>query len=191
MTGKKKNKTILIAVAALVLVGAGVVYGYFKYLPEEAQQARQAKVSENLLAKAKEAEQQGDTDAALEYYQEFLEINAEPPHNTNPSIGTVYASMGNIYFKTLKYSKAIDYLKKALDHSTQYVGKQSPQVADQWFYLASIYDKQGEVKLALDHYKSSRNIQAKLGRDTGKVDTVIDELEDYMVNAKLHNRSSS
>jgi len=190
MTGKKKNKTILIVVAALVLVSAGV-YGYMKYLPEGTQEARQAAVSDDLLAKAKEAEQQGDTEEALEYYQEFLDVNAEPPNNINPKIGPVYASMGNIYFKTLKYSKAIDYLKKALDHSTQYVGKQSPQVADQWFYLAAVYDKQGEVKLALDHYKNSRSIQAKLGVDTGRVDVVIDELEDYMVNAKLQTRSSS
>jgi tetratricopeptide (TPR) repeat protein len=190
MIGKKKNKTILIIVAVLVLAGAGV-YGYMKYLPEGAKQARQAAVSENLLAKAKEAEQQGDTDEALEYYQEFLDVNAEPPSNTQPAVGTVYASMGNIYFKQFKYPKAIDYLKKALDHSTQYAGKQSPQVADHWFYLASVYDKQGEVKLALDHYKNCRSIQAKLGRDTGKVDIVIDELENYMVNANLHSRSSS
>jgi len=189
MTGKKKNKTILIAVAALVLVGAGV-YGYMKYLPEESRQARAAAVSEDLLAKAKEAEQQGNADDALEYYQEFLDINAKPPNNTQPAIGTVYASMGNIYFKQFKYPKAIDYLKKALDHSLQYAGKQSPQAADQWFSLATVYDKQGEVKLALDHYKNSRAIQARLGRDTGRVDTVIDELESYMVNASLQSRSS-
>ena len=190
MSGKKNSKIILIVVAVLMLAGAGV-YGYIKYLPEGAQQARKAEVSENLLAKAKEAEQQGDTEQALEYYQEFLEINAEPPNNTNPTVGTVYASMGNIYFKQFKYPKALDYLKKALDHSTQYAGKQSAQTADHWFYLASVYDKQGEVKLALDHYKNSRDIRTKLGTDTGKVDTVIDELENYMVNAKLHGRSSS
>ncbi len=188
MTGKKKSKIILIITAVLVLTAAGV-YGYIKYLPEEAQQARQAKVSENLLAKAKEAEQQGNTAKALEYYQEFLDVNAEPPGNTQPAVGTVYASMGNIYFKQFKYAKAIDYLKKALDHSTQYVGKNSKEAGDHWFYLATVYDKQGDVKLALDHYKNSRSIQAKLGRDTGKVDTVIDELENYMVNAKLHTRS--
>ena len=39
MTGKKKNKTILIIVAALVFSAAGV-YGYIKYLPEGAQEAR-------------------------------------------------------------------------------------------------------------------------------------------------------
>ena len=190
MSGKKNNKIILIVAVALVLVGVGA-YGYIKYLPEGAKQAHEAEVSQNLLAKAKEAEQQGNTEDALEYYQEFLDINAEPPNNTKPTIGVVYASMGNIYFKQFKYPKAIGYLKKALDHSTQYAGKQSAQTADHWYYLAAVYDKQGEVKMALDHYKNSRNIQAKLGTDTGKVDTVIDELEDYMVNAKLHNRSSS
>ena len=190
MTGKKKNKTILIIVAALVFSAAGV-YGYIKYLPEGAQEARKAEASSNLLTKAKEAEQKGDVEEALEYYQEFLDVNAEPPSNTQPVVGTVYASMGNIYFKQFKYPKAIDYLKKALDHSTQYAGKQSQQVADQWFYLASIYDKQGEVKMALDHYKNSRNIHLKLGNDTGRMDKVIDELEDYMVNANLQTRSSA
>ena len=190
MSGKNKNKMIVIVTAVLVLAGAGV-YGYIKYLPEGAQQSRQAAVSENLLAKATAAEQRGDTEDALEYYQEYLDINAEPPNNTNPTIGKVYASMGNIYFKKFKYTKAIDYLKKALDHSNQYAGKQSEQTADHSFYLASVYDKQGDVKLALDHYKNSRNIRAKLGGDTGKVDTVIDELENYMVNAKLQTRSSS
>ena len=186
-----KNKKIIMIVAAVLVLGGAAAYGYIKYLPEETQQARQAKASENLLAKAKKAEQQGDTEQALEYYQEFLDFNAEPPHNTQPAVGTVYASMGNIYFKQFKYAKAIDYLKKALDHSTQYVGKESEQTGQHWYYLAAIYDKQGEVKLALDHYKHSRRIQAKLGRDTGKVDTVIDELENYMVNAELQTRSAT
>jgi tetratricopeptide (TPR) repeat protein len=189
MTGKKKNKTILIAVTALVLAGTGV-YGYMKYLPEEARESRKAEVSENLLAKAKEAELQGDTDEALEYYQEFLDINAEPPSNTKPAVGSVHASMGNIFFKKFKYSQAIEHFKKALDHSTQYVGKQSQLSADHWFFLASVYDKQGEVKTALDHYKNSRDIQVKLGGDTEMVDKMIDELEDYMVNANLQSRSS-
>jgi hypothetical protein len=89
MTGKKKNKTILIAVAALVLAGAGV-YGYMKYLPEGTQEARKAAVSENLLAKAKQAELEGNTDGALKHYQEFLDVNAESPNNTQPAIGGVY-----------------------------------------------------------------------------------------------------
>ena len=189
MTGKKKNKTILIAVVALVLAGAGI-YGYMKYLPQGTQEARQAAVSENLLAKAKQAELQGDTDEALEYYQEYLEINAEPPNNTQSAIGGVYANMGNIYFKQFKYPKAIEYLKKGLDHSTQYGDKNSQQTADRWFILASVYDKQGEIKTALDHYKNSRNILVKLDGDTSKVDKMIDELEDYMVNANLQTRSS-
>ena len=46
------------------------------------------------------------------------------------------------------------------------------------------------MKEALEHYKNSRDIQSKLGRDTEKVDKVIDELENYMVNAKLQSRSS-
>jgi tetratricopeptide (TPR) repeat protein len=105
-------------------------------------------------------------------------------------VGSVHASMGNIFFKKFKYSQAIEHFKKALDHSTQYGGKQSQQSADYWFALASVYDKQGEVKTALDHYKNCRDIQVKLGGDTGKVDQVIDELEDYMVNANLQSRSS-
>ena len=51
MTGKKKNKTILILVAALVFSAAGV-YGYIKYLPEGAQEARKAEASSNLLTTA-------------------------------------------------------------------------------------------------------------------------------------------
>jgi tetratricopeptide (TPR) repeat protein len=189
MAEKKNNKIVLIAVAALALAGAGF-YGYTKYLPEGTQEARQVAVSENLLTKAKQAEQEGNTDKALEYYQEYLEVNAAPPNNTQPAIGGVYASMGNIYFKQLKYPKAIEFLKKGLDHSSKYGDKSSLETAKNWFALASIYDKQGEVQLALDNYKNSRAIQAKLGSDTGKVDKVIDQLEDYMVNAKLQTRSS-
>ena len=180
---------IMIVVAVLVLTGA-VAYGYMKYLPGEGGESRAAAVSKNLLAKAHEAEQKGDTEEALEYYQEYLEINAAPPHNTQPEVGGVYASMGNIYYKQFKYTKAIDHFKKALDHSTQHVGQQSQQTADNWLSLASIYDKQGEVKMALDHYKNNKAIQVKLGGDTSKVDKVIDELEHYMVTAKLQSSSS-
>ncbi len=191
MTGKKKNKTILIIVAALVLVGVGI-YGFMNMEKLEILVKKSTgSDSRDLLALAVEAEQAGDSDKALEYYQGFLDVHSDAPANTDPSVGTAYAGMGNIYFKQFKYPKALDYLKKALDHSTQYAGKQSPQLADHWFYLAAVYDKQGDVKLALDHYKNSRSIQAKLGVDTGRVDTVIDELENYMVNANLQTRSSS
>ena len=54
MSGQKK--TILIAVAVVVLAGASA-YGYMKYLPEESRQARTTAVSDNLLAKAKQARQ--------------------------------------------------------------------------------------------------------------------------------------
>ena len=190
MAEKKNNKIVLIAVAALALVGASV-YGYMKYLPEGTLEARKVAVSENLLTKAKQAELEGDTDGALKYYQEYLEINATPPNNTQPAMGGVYASMGNIYYKQLKYPKAIEFLKKGLDHSSKYGDKNSLETAKNWFVLASIYDKQGEVQMALDNYKNSQAIQVKLGGDTGKVDKVIDELEDYMVNANLQTRSTS
>ena len=191
MTGMKKNKIILITVTALVLMGAGV-YGYFNIEKLEIMAKKSSgSDSQDLLALAAKAEQAGNHDKALDYYQGFLDVHLDAPANADPGVGTAYAGMGNIYFKQFKYPKALDYLKKALDHSTQYAGKQSQQTADHWFYLAAVYDKQGEVKTALDHYKNSRNIQAKLGGDTGKVDTVIDELENYMVNANLHSSSAS
>ena len=191
MTGKKKNKTILIAVAALVLAGVGV-YGYMNVEKLEVMVKKTTgSTSQDLLELAKGAEQSGDYDKALGYYQGFVDVHSDAPANTDPGVGIAYAGMGNIYLKQFKYPKAIEYLKKALDHSTQYAGKQSQQAADQWFSLASIYDKQGEIKTALDHYKNSRAIQVKLDGDTGKVDQVIDELEDYMVNANLQTRSSS
>ncbi len=190
MTGKKKNKTILIAVTALVLAGVGV-YGYMNVEKLEVMVKKTTgSNSQDLLALAKGAEQSGDYDKALDYYQGFVDVHSDAPAHTDPGVGIAYAGMGNIYFQQFKYPKAIEYLKKALDHSTQYAGKQSQQAADQWFILASVYDKQGEIKLALDHYKNSRDIQVKLGGDTEKVDTVIDELENYMFNANLQTRSS-
>jgi len=190
MTGKKKNKTILIAVAALVLAGAGV----YAYMNMEKLEVLVKKTtgsnSQDLLALAVEAEQSGDYDKALGYYEGFVDVHSDAPANTDPAVGTAYASMGDIYLKQFKYPKAIEYLKKGLDHSTQYGGKNNQLTADHWFALASIYDKQGEIKTALDHYKNSRNILVKLDGDTGRVDKVIDELEDYMVNANLQSRSS-
>ncbi len=189
MTEKKKSNTLWIILAIAVLVGAAV-YGYMKYLPEGAKESRKAAVSENLLAKAKEAEQAGDIEEALEYYQEFLAINAQPPDNKNPAVGGVYASMGSIYFKSFKYPKALEHFQKALDHALQHIGKRSMEAGERWFSLASIYDKQGNVKKALEHYKNSQAIQNKLGADTTAVDKLILELEDYMVNVKLNSSGS-
>ncbi len=187
MTGKKKNKTILIIVAALVLAGAGV-YGFMNMETLEILVKKTTgSDSQDLLALAKEAEQDGDNDKALGYYQGFLDVHSD----TDPATGFAYAGIGNIYLKQLKYNKAIEYLKKGLDHSAQFAGKQSQQAADQWFILGSVYDKQGEIQTALDHYKNSREIQVKLDGDTEKVDKMIDALEDYMVNANLHTSSSS
>lgn len=192
MTEKKKSNTVLIIVLAVLVLGA-VGYGYMKYSTETGGpggSSGKATVNENLLAKAKQAEQAGDTDQALEYYQEFLTINAQPPDLKNPAVGTVHASMGNIYFKKFKYPKAIEHFKTALDHAILHIGKQSQEAGERWFSLASIYDKQGEVKTALEHYQNSRAIQAKLGEDTSDVDQVILALEDYMLNAKLQTQSS-
>ena len=187
MTGKKKNKTILIAVVALVLAGAGV-YGYMNMEKLEILVKKTTgSDSQDLLALAQGAEQSGDYDKAMGYYQGYVSVNSD----TDPNVGTAYAGIGNIYLKQFKYPKAIEYLKKALDHSTQYAGPQSPQMAEHWFILASVYDKQGEIKTALDHYKNSRDILVKLDGDTEKVDKMIDELEDYMVNANLQTRSSA
>ena len=191
MTGKKKNKTILIAVAALILVGAGV-YGYMNMEKLEVLVKKTTgSESQDLLALAQGAEQSGDYDKAMGYYQGFVDVHSDASSNTDPNVGIAYASMGNIYLKQFKYPKAIEYLKKGLDHSTQSGGKSSQLTADHWFALASIYDKQGDIKMALDHYKSSRDILAKLDEDTEKVDKMIDELEDYMVNANLQTRSSA
>ena len=191
MTEKKKSNTLLIILAVVVLA-AGGVYGYMKYLPEEGGSgvSKKAAISENLLAKAQKAEQAGDTEEALEYYQEFLEINAEPPDYKNPKVGGVYASMGSIYFKKFKYAKALEHFQDALDHALQHIGKRSQEAGERWFSLASIYDKQGEVKQALEHYKNSQAIQSKLGADTTAVDKLILELEDYMVNVNLNSSAS-
>ncbi len=191
MTEKKKSNTVLIIVLAVLVLGV-VGYGYMKYSTQTGPTgSNKAAVSENLLAKAKQAEQEGDTDQALEYYQEFLEINTQPQDYKNPAVGTVHASMGSLYFKKFKYPKAIEHFQDALDHALQNLGKNSRETGKRWFSLASIYDKQGEVKIALKHYQNSRAIQTKLGDDTSDVDQVILELEDYMVNAKLQTKSSS
>ena len=187
MTEKKKNKTILIAVVALVLAGAGV-YGYMNIEKLEVLVKKSTgSDSQDLLALAKGAEQSGDYDKAMGYYQGYVSASSD----TDPGVGTAYAGMGSIYFKQFKYPKAIEYLKKALEHSNLYVNPKNEQVADQWFILASVYDKQGDIKLALDHYKNSRAILVKLDGNTDKVDKMIDELEDYMVNANLQTRSSA
>lgn len=191
MTGKKKNKTILIAVATLVLAGAGV-YGYMNMEKLEVLVKKSTgSDSRDLLALAQAAEQSGDYNKALGYYQGFVDVHSDATAKTDPAVGTAYASMGDIYLKQFKYNKAIEYLKKGLDLSTQYGDKNSQRTADQWFSLASIYDKQGEIKTALVNYKNSRDILVKLDGDTAKVDKVIDELEDYMVNANLQTHSSA
>ena len=191
MTAKKKSNTVLIvALAALVL---GIVgYGYMKYsvnFTGSGGAERRAQVNQDLLAKAKKAEQEGDTESALEYYQEFLQINAKPEDYKNPDVGAVHASMGAIYFKKFKYAKAQTHFQDALDHAVKFLGKQSREAGERWFSLAAIYDKQGDVKNALEHYKNSQAIQAKLGDDTADVDKVILQLEDFMLNAKLQSSS--
>ncbi len=190
MTEKKKSNTVLIILAVVILAAAGV-YGYMKYLPLEGPGGSdKAAVNENLLAKAKQAEQAGDTEEALEYYQEYLEINAQPQDYKNPAVGTVHASMGSIYFKKFKYAKALEHFQDALDHALQYIGKRSQEAGERWFSLASIYDKKGDVKKALEHYQNSQAIQNKLGADTTAVDKLILQLEDYLVNVKLNSKAS-
>ena len=185
MKEKKKTDPKLIIIAAVVVIAAAV----FAYMNMEKIEVMVKKTagseSKDLLALAKEAEESGNTGKAIEYYEGFITAASE----SDPELGNAYGGMGKIYFKEFKYHRAIENFKKALDHSTQYIGKNSQEAARHWFSLAAIYDKQGEVKKALSHYKNSQAIKAKLGVDTDQVDQVIDELEDYMVNANLQTTS--
>ncbi len=185
MQGKKKVDPKIMIIGAVVVVAAAI----FAYMNMEKIEIMVKKTagseSKDLLALAMAAEEAGNTHKALEYYEGFVSSASE----SDPELGNAYGGIGNIYFKQFKYHKAIQNLQKALDHSTQYIGKNSQEAARHWFSLASIYDKQGEVKKALSHYKNSRAIKAKLGVDTDDVDRVIDELEDYMVNANLQTTS--
>lgn len=183
--GQKKTNPKIMIIAAVVVVAVAVV-GYMNMEKIEILVKQSTgSAPQDLLALAQEAEAAGDTGKAIGYYEGFISVQPKE----NPKVAAAYTGIGNIYLKEFKYHKAVQQFQKALDLTNQYGSKDSQEAAAAWYSLGAVYDKQGEVKKALDHYKSSQTIQAKLGVDTDDVDQVIDELEDYMVNANLHTSS--
>ena len=184
--GQKKVDPKIMIIGAVVLVAAAL----FAYMNKETLEIMVKKTTgsetKDLLAMARAAEEGGDYDKALEYYNGYITVQPKE----DPNLGNAYSGIGTIYFKQFKYHNAIQNFQKALDHSTQFIGPESQEVSEHWYSLAAIYDKQGEVKKALEHYKNSQAIKAKLGVDTDQVDQVILELEDYMVNANLESTTS-
>jgi len=185
MKGKKKlDPKIIIAAAVVVVVIAVVAYMNMEKIEVMVKKTAGSE-SKDLLALAKDAEESGDTRKALQYYEGFISAASA----SDPDLGSAYGGIGSIHIKQKNYHKAIENFQKALDHSNQYLGKNSQEAAQYWFSLAAIYDLQGESTKALSHYKNSQSIKVKLGVDTEKVDQIVDELEEYMVNANLQTAS--
>lgn len=184
--GFKKSDPKIKIIAAVVVVVVVAITGYMNMEKIEIMVKKTTgSAPQDLLALAYEAEAAGDNDKAIGYYEGFISVQSKD----NPKVAAAYTGIGNIYLKEFKYHKAVLQFQKALDHTNEYGSKESQEAAAAWYSLGAVYDKQGEVKKALNHYKSSQTIQAKLGVDTDEVDQVIDELEDYMVNANLHTSS--
>lgn len=105
------------------------------------------------------AEKRGDDVSALKFFLEALE-QAEAAKDSS-SVAILYYSIGISYRKTGDYADALTFLTKAL--SMERALKRQNKEANCLMALANVYNNQGNIPQAMEHYHQASVVLTALG----------------------------
>jgi len=91
----------------------------------------------------------GDSDLAIFYFQKSMEFLK----NSTTYYPDVLMSLGNIYLKTSDYEKGLKYLNSSYKVALE--SRNNKSIAMTLNALASAYEEQGEIELAIELYEKS------------------------------------
>ncbi|ETO24549.1 hypothetical protein RFI_12606 [Reticulomyxa filosa] len=108
----------------------------------------------------------GLLDKAIEYYIkaiECLEIvlknnETDKSRLIHINIARSYSNLGNSYYASKQYDKAIEYYKKGLTTSKEIFGDTNTRVADLIWKLGFAFESKSEKQQALEYYKEAHQI---------------------------------
>ena len=99
-------------------------------------------------------------------YLHLISLREGTKGKEHPSTATSYNNIGLTYDYLGDYTKALEYLQKALDIREKVLGKEHPDTATSYNNIGSVYDDQGDYTKALEYYQKALDIQEKvLGKE--------------------------
>jgi tetratricopeptide (TPR) repeat protein len=108
----------------------------------------------------------GEYDAALDYFENALEIVERVLGKKHPDTATTYNNIANVYDSKGEYNEALEWHKKALAIREQVLGKEHPDTATSYNNIANVYQSKGEYDKALDLYEKALAIREQvLGKE--------------------------
>jgi len=106
----------------------------------------------------------GDYDTALKYYQKSLVIYEKVRGTNHSDTATSYNNIGAVYQAQGVYDKALVFYKKSLAIREEVLGTMHPDTATSYNNIGMVYKSKGEYDKALEfHQKSLAVIEAVLG----------------------------
>ena len=85
-------------------------------------------------------------------YLHLISLREGTKGKEHPSTATSYNNIGLTYDYLGDYTKALEYLQKALDIREKVLGKEHPDTATSYNNIGSVYDDQGDYTKALEYY---------------------------------------
>ncbi|MGL1885475.1 MAG: tetratricopeptide repeat protein [Reichenbachiella sp.] len=162
------------------------------------QELNEDKNAENLIAKAKEEKEAGNTDAAIALFGQAIEMGSDNPEEVLNDRGITYYGMGDYYraisdflramevepenytyYYNIAYSlyqlsdanEAIKYIDQAMERKSQY--------CEAYNLKGLIYDNQNSMDSSLYYFKKASDCDPKDGVKGYNVGYAYYELEEY------------
>lgn len=139
----------------------------------------------------------GDTQGAMEYFMEALEVTRAVDGENHPQVGVLYNSIGSIYYFMGDYGQAVDYFLSTADIFRENYGENHERVAGAYNNAGVVYTEMGEIERAAQILERAQRIKENLLGEN-HIDTAIGYsnlasiyMENENYNAALENYQKS
>ena len=125
----------------------------------------QEKDADAKLALAKDLQEQGAFDEALELCYQAVELYTQVSGHDCPSVGAVYNFIGAVYYSQGRYEETLVQYQKALEVLSKHCSYNN--IASTYMNIANVYYSQGHYETALEYYHKSLDIKIRVvGHDS-------------------------
>lgn len=132
---------------------------------------------EVLFKQAEDLGREGQTDRALEAYEQALQLADRKLGPDHPDLAKILDKMADLYCRDNLPQNALPLIERALAIREKALGPDNPDMAEGLNGLAAFYEELGQDAKAVTFYNRLLTVQEKaLGPDHPQVATVLDKL---------------
>ena len=110
----------------------------------------------------KNYDDQGNYEAALEYYGKALEIYEKVLGKEHPDTAMTYNNLANVYDDQGNYEAALEYYGKALEIREKVLGKEHPDTAGTYYNMGSLFYYMKDFQKAEEYFRKALPIYEKV-----------------------------